>query len=129
MIQLIKKYWLSIVVNIAVLTVCMIQPPADIEVPMTNFDKLVHFILFMGISGIAFFDNSRYFREKISNIRLLAGSFLFPCAFGGLIEILQEQFTSSRSGDIMDFLFDSIGAAAGILVCWLINSKLKKAIR
>jgi VanZ family protein len=121
-----KKYWISIIVNTAILVVCMIKPPADIQPPMTDFDKLVHFVLFMGISGVVFFDNTFYLRRKISLIRLFCGSLLFPCAFGGLIEILQATFTNTRSGDVMDFLFDSIGAAAGTVICFLINIKLKQ---
>jgi VanZ family protein len=122
-----KKYWISVVVNSAVLTVCMIKPPALETVPMTDIDKAVHFLLFLGISGVVFFDNTIYLRQKISHIRIFTGSLLFPGAFGGLIEILQEQFTSSRSGDIMDFIFDVIGAGAGMAICCLINLKLKKS--
>jgi len=122
--QLIKKYWLSIIVNIAVLTVCMIKTPQIEKLPMTNFDKLVHLLLFAGISGIVFFDNTQWLKKNISNIRLLLGSFLFPTAFGGLIEILQATLTDTRSGDVMDFAFDAVGAAVGVLICFFINKKI-----
>jgi len=125
MIGFLKKYWLSILVNSAVLTVCMMQPPTMIAPPMTDFDKLVHFILFLGISGVLFFDNTSYLREKISKIRIFFGSFVFPTIFGGTIEIMQATLTNSRSGDWRDFVFDTIGAATGIIICFLINLKLK----
>jgi VanZ family protein len=94
------------------------------EAPMTDFDKLIHLIMFMGLSGAAFFDNTHYLKKKISFRRIFFGSFLFPTLFGGTIEVIQEHFTVSRTGDWMDFLFDGIGAFCGILICWLINFRL-----
>jgi VanZ family protein len=51
-------------------------------------------------------------------------SFLFPVVFSGLIEIMQD-FTTYRSGDWEDFLFDGIGAFVGLMICFGINRKLK----
>jgi VanZ family protein len=93
--------------------------------PIDNFDKLVHLIMFMGLSGAVFFDNTRYLKQKISLQRIFCGSFLFPTIFSGLIEIMQEHFTTTRSGDWMDFLSDGIGAFLGILICWQINRRLQ----
>jgi VanZ family protein len=98
------------------------------EAPMNDFDKLIHLIMFMGLSGAVFFDNTRYLREKISAQRIFFGSFLFPTLFSGATELLQEYFTTTRTGDWMDFLFDGIGAFCGILICWGINCRLSKAI-
>lgn len=126
MIRLFKKYWISILVNIVILVLCFMDTTPLPEAPMTDFDKLIHLLMFMGLSGIVFFDNTHYLRKKISSGRIFFGSFLFPIFFGGMIEIMQEQkyFTSTRSGDWMDFLFDGIGAFCGFLICWLINCKL-----
>ncbi|GHV30287.1 membrane protein [Bacteroidia bacterium] len=93
--------------------------------PMTNFDKLVHFLMFLGLSGVMFFDNSFHLKQKVSGWLIFVASFLFPIIFGGGIEMGQEYLTTTRSGDWMDFLFDSIGIVCGCLVCLLINRKLK----
>jgi VanZ family protein len=93
------------------------------QAPMTHFDKLVHTLLFFGLSGVVFFDNTRYLRQSTPLQRIFFGSFLFPVFFGGMIEVLQGY--AHRSGDWMDFLFDAIGVVAGILICWLINTRLK----
>jgi VanZ family protein len=95
------------------------------EAPMTDFDKLVHLIMLMGLSGTIFFDNTFYFRKKISSQRIVLGSFLFPTIFSGAIELMQEYLTVSRSGDWMDFLWDTVGAFIGIAVCIIINKYLK----
>jgi VanZ family protein len=92
--------------------------------PMTNFDKLAHFLMFLGLSGTIFFDHSLYFRKQVSRWSILGGSFLFPAVFSGGIEIAQEYLTTTRSGDWMDFLFDMIGIFCGYLICLGINRRL-----
>jgi VanZ family protein len=99
--------------------------PVMPELPMSNLDKLAHLLMFLTLSGSVFFDNTAYFKQRITKRRIILGSFLFPLLFSGLIEIIQEYFSSVRSGDWMDFLFDGIGTLIGILICFSINSKLK----
>jgi VanZ family protein len=125
MIRFFTNYWLSILINLIILTLCLIDTSQIEAPPMTNFDKLVHLLMFMGISGVIFFDNTSYLRKRISSQRIILGSFLFPVIFGGIIEILQAYLTTSRSGDWMDFLFDTIGSFFGILICLVINRMLK----
>jgi VanZ family protein len=97
--------------------------PEDLRV--SNFDKFVHFLMFLALSGIVFFDNTGYFKQRTSLNRIVFGSFFFPTLFSGFIELLQEFLSSTRSGDWLDFLFDGIGVFVGIIICFLINSKLK----
>jgi VanZ family protein len=127
MIKELKKYWISTTSISIILVLCFVKiaPPPEMEI-MTDFDKLVHLLMFMGVSGVVFFDNSRYLREKISFRSLLSGSFLFPLFLGGAIEILQDCLTDYRSGDWRDFLYDGIGVFLGIIICTIINKKLKQ---
>jgi VanZ family protein len=97
----------------------------NMSVASTGFDKLVHALMFLVVSGVVFFDNTRYFRQTATLRRIFSGSFLFPIFFGGIIEIGQRHATSYRSGDWIDFLFDVMGAVAGFLICLLINRCLK----
>ena len=125
-IPLIRKFWISSTLCIAILVLCFINTGSLPEAPMTNFDKLVHALMFMGLSGAVFFDNTRYLRQSIGWQRLFWGSLLFPVLTGGLIEIVQI-YLPYRSGEWWDFIFDGIGAAAGFVICLLINSRLKPA--
>ena len=93
---------------------------------MSNFDKLVHTLLFLALSGVLFFDNTSYLRLPISKMRILFASFLFPVAIGGLIEILQAYLTTTRSGDWFDFIFDGLGAFLGLGIALLINPFIAK---
>lgn len=125
-VAFLKKYILTIVFSVFFLYLCLMDTEPLPEVPMTNFDKLVHFLMFLGLSGCVFFENTRYLKTKISYQRIVWGSFFFPVLFSGLIEIMQEYLTPYRTGDWMDFLYDVIGAFIGFAVCLKINGKLKE---
>jgi VanZ family protein len=121
-----KKYWISILIIIVILVLCFINPSEiPVDVPMTNFDKLAHFLMFMGLSGAIFFDNSFYLKKRVSRKSIFGDSFVFPIVFSGLIEIAQEYLTVYRTGDWMDFLFNVIGVSFGYFVCLVINRRLK----
>lgn len=121
-----KKYRISLILIVIILILCFVNPP---EVPhnlrITNFDKSVHFLMFLGLAGSVFFDASFHLKQKVSGWMIFGGSFLFPVVFSGGIEIAQEYLTAVRNGDWMDFLFDVTGICCGCSVCWLINRKLK----
>lgn len=121
-----KYYWTSIVLVLMILVLCFMNPPElPVEVSMSNFDKFVHFMMFSTLSGVVFWNNTFYFKRKISSLRLFFGSFVFPLVFSGLIEIGQEYLTSTRTGDWVDFLFDGIGTLLGWIVCGVLNGRKK----
>lgn len=121
-----KTYRISFLFIILILILCFINPPeVPVELCMMDFDKPVHFLMFLGLSGVIFFDGSFHLKQKVSGWSVFGGSFLFPVVFSGGIEIAQEHLTAIRSGDWKDFLFDVTGICCGCLVCCLINRKLK----
>jgi VanZ family protein len=123
---ILKKYWISLILITIILILCFINPPeVPVKLGATNFDKLVHFLMFLGLSGIIFFDSSFYLKQKVNGWVIFGGSFLFPIAFGGAIEIAQEYMTTTRNGDWIDLLFDGIGIFCGYLICLKINRNLK----
>jgi len=122
MITLLKKYWLTILYVLIVLILCFMNPAAFPASPVKNFDKLVHVLMFLGLSGVVFFDNTNYLRSPISKMRIFLSSLLFPIALGGLIEIMQADLTKTRTGDWYDFFSDQIGAFIGYVIALLINN-------
>lgn len=123
---LIKTYFFTILLSVIIIILCFMSMEPLPSAPMNNFDKLVHFCMFLGLSGTVFFENTHYFKLRISYQRIVWGSFFFPTVFSGLIEIMQEYLSPYRTGDWMDFLYDAIGAFFGLAICLKINSKLKK---
>jgi hypothetical protein len=120
-----KRYWMSLIFIAVILILCFINPPeVPVKLPMTNPDKLVHFLMFLGLSGIIFFDNSCRLKQKVNGWLIFGSSFLFPVVFSGAIEIAQECLTATRSGDWADFLYDTIGVSCSYLICSGINRRL-----
>ena len=123
-----RKYWLSLLFCITILALCLVNvAPMMPKVAMSNFDKLAHLLMFLGLSGVVFFDNTDYLKRQIMLRRILLGSVFFPIVFSGSIEIMQEYLVPHRSGDWWDFVYDIIGATLGLTICLMINQKLKKA--
>ncbi|MDR3339334.1 MAG: VanZ family protein [Candidatus Symbiothrix sp.] len=118
---------ISIALIVVILVLCFMNMAPLPAAPVANFDKFVHLLMFLALSGSVFFDNTAYLKKQIDVYRLFLASFLFPTLFSGAIELGQEYFTTTRSGDWWDFLFDGIGAFIGILVCLLINRRLPVA--
>jgi len=124
MINLLKKFWLSALVILIIFVLCFVNTASLPAAPVRNFDKVVHVIMFLGLSGVIFFDNTRYLRDPISKMRIFWSTFVFPIALGGFIEIMQADLTTYRSGDWFDFLYDIVGALVGWVIASLINSYL-----
>lgn len=120
-----RKYAATILLFVVIWALCLITvPEVPMDLPMTNLDKLVHALMFLAVSGVAFFDSTNHLKSRISMLRILWSALIYPLIFGGSIEIVQS-FTASRTGDWMDFLFDGVGAFCGLLVCLIINKKMK----
>ena len=118
---------------------CMMQLPEDtpptFQIP--HFDKIVHILMFFGMTGLLFVE---YFNltqnltwgqtlglllknkiaddlrpTSISNVPYyLLGT--LSLLYGGIIEIIQENFVSQRLGDWLDFLADAGGVLLALLL-------------
>ena len=74
-------------------------------------DKLLHLLMYMGLSFSLSMENSIAKYKK-----RLALVLLFPILYGGIIEIVQEYCLVLRSGDWIDWVADIVGAATGCLL-------------
>jgi len=132
MSSFIKKFWISIILNVFVLVLCLTKTDA---LPQLEFewnleiDKVVHLLMFFVISGTIFFENTIHLKKKTNPTRILSASLLYPILFGGLIEILQTLSTkyNNRHGDWRDFAYDAIGVLLATLICFLLNKKLNNS--
>lgn len=111
-----KDQPLSIVIAIAIWTVCMIPLP---ETPLDNvpmMDKWTHFLMYGTIVTVIMVEYGR--RKKAIDWRhLLTGGFIMPVIMSGMIELAQAYLTNGvRSGDWMDFLANTIGAVIGCII-------------
>lgn len=113
MLYYIKHYPISIAIIVVICYLSFFSPPKTELNEIPNIDKLVHFCMYFGLSSIIWIEYLR-FHPIIRRKRIMAGAILFPILTSGLIEILQENCTATRSGDWLDFIANSIGVLAAI---------------
>lgn len=127
MFEYIKKYPLSLVIITIVLYLSFFTPPkTDLET-MPNFDKLVHFCMYFGFSGMVWLEYLRSHRNKFSIRKTLIGAVLLPILFSGSVELGQAYLTADRSGDWMDFAANSAGViSASIIAYYVVRPRMKR---
>lgn len=127
-----RKYPLSILCIVTIWVLSLIKMPETHFDNIKFVDKWVHFIMYGGMCSVIWIEyflnhsqpsTSRYnlFSRKdyhFSASRLFLFAWLLPVIMGGLLELLQAYCTTTRSGDWLDFLANSVGVtlAAGIMV-------------
>ena len=117
---------LTAVVSLAILYLTLVpRPLPDVDMPLfPGVDKLVHAIMFGGLSGTMVLDWSRW-RGVALSARSLVVVALVSTLAGGLIELLQLVMAMGRGCELWDFVADGVGAFLGAWVArpvarWLI---------
>lgn len=116
--KIIKYSWPPAIVAIIIFYLCCLIPTRDIpEVGFDFFiptDKIVHFLMYFGLALVA---SINYIYDKEGNIiilKLILFAVFIPILYGGLIEVIQNEYFPERSGDWYDFLADALGALASL---------------
>ena len=77
-----------------------------------HFDKAVHFFMFMLMAMATAHDFVFRKKENALNVNaLLLYAVALPTVYGGVIELIQQYCTVSRTGDWFDLAADFLGAA------------------
>ena len=86
------------------------------RVTIPHLDKLVHFTFYVVLAGLLFWgwQKQRAFvwLHKNTVLKILIAA----CAYGLLVEVMQEIFTTTRHFDMLDELTNATGAVAGSLI-------------
>lgn len=111
-------YQPSITVLIVILYLTLLPKPlGDEEIPLfEGADKVVHFIMFGGLTGTYIFDRWRSGKSLKMEGALLTA--LFSALLGILVEYLQTAMGLGRTGnDIYDAIANTLGAFTAVPVC------------
>lgn len=125
-----KYTFLPFIVYLVIFYLCCLIPPSD--VPSVEFDffipadKIVHYLMYLGLSGVTAINYIYLKNGKIVMSKMLIYAFLLPILYGGLIEILQANFFSPRTGDWADFLADVLGSLSAFPIAVLFKKYLSK---
>ncbi|MDE6858955.1 MAG: VanZ family protein [Duncaniella sp.] len=114
-------YQLTAAVVIVILYLTLLpQPLGEEDFPLFDgADKVVHFLMFGGLTGTFIFDRWRLGKTLSIHGALLTA--LCSTLLGGIIEWLQHIMALGRTGnDIYDALANTLGAFTAIPICiWL----------
>jgi VanZ family protein len=125
---MIKKNLFSVLTALLLLYLSLSNSEKFRDFPVIRFqylDKLVHFGMYFILMSVIIIEHRKEIRS-FSNLLLIS---VFPLLYGILMEILQMTLTSTRSGEIMDAVFDGLGILASFLVWRLVRPVEKEKIR
>ncbi|MDD3356226.1 MAG: VanZ family protein [Dysgonamonadaceae bacterium] len=90
-----------------------------------QYDKIAHFGMFFVLSAAIYYDYYRLHKGRPNKLRWIFFGLIIPIVYGGVIEIVQERFFG-RSGELMDFVADSLGSLSATAVAFIYINRKKK---
>lgn len=123
----VRDYKCSFFIVAVILFLSFFKPPHTELDEITNFDKFVHFSMYLGFSAVIWLEYLRRHRQDSSRLaihntafsvswsKLLMGAMVLPIALSGVIELGQEYLTTYRGGEWWDFASNSTGVAVASL--------------
>lgn len=122
MLHYIKRYPISLCIIVAVIYLSFFRPPSPEEIPtFPGMDKVVHFLMYFGLSGVLWWEHHRAHRKYCApRWHGYVGAMVCPIVFSGVVELLQTYCTTYRGGDWLDFAAN----AAGVVVVSLLQDRL-----
>ena len=113
----IKHYPFSITIILIVAYLSFFHPPSTDVPQFSGMDKVAHFCMYAGLSGIIWLEFLLNHRKKAMDIRYaIIGAIICPIVFGGAIEFLQEYITDHRQGDLLDFIANTSGVLVSAII-------------
>ena len=118
--QLIRKYPFSIICILLIWILSFL--PFFPETPLEDIqfiDKWTHLIMYGGTCTVIWWE---YIRKHtvLDKQKLFLFAWLAPIVMSGIIEILQENCTTTRSGEWLDFISNSTGVTIAVVIGLLI---------
>ena len=119
--RFIKNYPFSILL-VLVVTYFSLMNPAKVGILLfRGWDKVVHFCMYAGLSGVIWIEYLwKHRRKKMNVVHAMIGAVICPVLFGGVMELCQQYFTNYRSGDWIDFWANTAGVVTAAWIAWFI---------
>ena len=118
-------YWKTLIIISVILYLSFTSPSTFKGIPtFENEDKLVHFLMFFGLTCVIMFDFGNYVKKNNSNLVFILTCIVFPIFLGGAIEILQPMYFAPRTAEWFDWFSDITGVLVGWLAMRFVFAKL-----
>lgn len=119
-----KRYPLSLMIFAVIVFLSLFKPSDGVSLSLfEHMDKVAHFVMYAGLSTIIWFE---FFRShsKIYSVKAFLAMFLIPALFSGLMEYLQSELTTYRSGDGFDLVFNILGIVFANIACMTLLKRI-----
>lgn len=104
------SFWKTILCAIVVVFLSISSGDNLPEVHIPYIDKIVHFIMYFGLTLAVTHDFIHYRKMPIQHWKIILLSIIMVIGWGGFMEVLQRIPGLHRSSDFFDFLTNTIGA-------------------
>ena len=119
MIYYLKKYPLATIIIVIICYLSFFTPPQTELSEVTNIDKIVHFLMYGGLSIVLWYEYLRI-HKVIRWKHIIIGAIIAPILMSGSIELMQANLTKNRSGEWTDFISNIIGVLVAAIVGYYI---------
>ncbi len=112
-----KRYTLSLFVAACIVAASLVPVPETPFRGVPFYDKWAHFAMY-GVLSLTLWRDYLRGRKALRWLRAVGVAVVLPVVISGLMELVQANFTTYRSGDWLDFAANSVGVAlATLCVC------------
>lgn len=120
---LLRHYWRSTIVLCSILYLSFAPPSTFKEIPsvVENEDKLVHLLMYGGLSFSLLLDLLTHLKSKFKSWHLLLIGMLFPMLLGGMLEFFQPLYFAPRTGSWGDVAANSTGVMLNSILFFLLK--------
>ena len=123
--NILYRYPLSLLTIATIIYLTLFYKSDDKTPTFQHLDKIVHFTMYAGLCSVLWFEYMcSHKRINFTNITL--GAVVLPILFSGGLEIAQSTITTTRKGDIYDFLFNTLGVLSAILFSLYVSRPIIK---
>lgn len=116
--RFLHDYWPTLIVMVVILYATLFPDPVPVDdmTLLPGVDKLIHAIMFGGLTGSVSFDYSRShgLRRPPHGVMIIAA--LGASIAGGIIELLQDAMGMGRGAEWADFGADILGAVVAYFI-------------
>ncbi len=112
--KILHFFWRTIILILTIITVSLANMNKVIPVEVSSFkyfDKIAHFCMYFSLSFMFFIEN-----YSANNFLKRRWIIIETISLGVLIEFMQYFFTTNRTGDFFDAVFNTVGVLAGGLI-------------
>ncbi|WP_313806266.1 VanZ family protein [Flavobacterium sp.] len=110
--------------TLAIAIVCLVSTSSIPSVSIPGKDKMVHGLFYFVFSILWFVFLSKRFPLKSFGQKAIS-VFVMTLVYGGLVELMQDFFTTTRKADLLDVLANLSGSIVAIFVLRIVTIRTK----